>query len=216
VVLCQAARTPSPRALSFEDSEFWEHEAAFSSPRFQQRYRRWLTDSDTIFEALVSPTIPEALERGTGKFESRILLLSYRRNSSRKFQEPRRDGSGGRDAGLPDPPIEGRGPLVEPSIAIVVGLRLGADQEPGRVVLEALDLHDVEEVIGVAVDQIDVLDKTPEPVIGPRSPGDEIRGAIAGDIEHLIRPQELAARSVHTVGLPAPLRLLVAVAVVDG
>ena len=69
---------PSPRALSFEDPEFWEHQAACSSPRFQQLYRHWLTNGDTVFEALASPAITEAMERGTGKIESRILLLSYR------------------------------------------------------------------------------------------------------------------------------------------
>ena len=70
--------TPNPRALSFEDPEFWERQAAFASPRFQQLYRRWLTDGDTVFEAVASPAITEALERGTGRIESRILLLSYR------------------------------------------------------------------------------------------------------------------------------------------
>jgi hypothetical protein len=71
-------RTHNPRALSFEDPEFWEHQAAFASPRFQQLYQRWLTDRDTVFEALASPAIAEALERGTGKIESHVLLLSYR------------------------------------------------------------------------------------------------------------------------------------------
>jgi hypothetical protein len=70
--------TPNPRALSFEDPEFWEHQAAFASPRFQQLYRRWLTDGDTVFEALASSAIAEALERGTGRIESHVLLLSYR------------------------------------------------------------------------------------------------------------------------------------------
>jgi hypothetical protein len=70
--------TPNPRALSFEDPEFWEHQAAFASPQFQQLYRRWLTDGDSVFEALASSAITEALERGTGRIESRVLLLSYR------------------------------------------------------------------------------------------------------------------------------------------
>ena len=69
--------TPNPRALSREDPEFWDHQAAFSSPRFRQLYRRWLTDDDTVFEALGSTTMTEALERGTGRIESRVLLFSY-------------------------------------------------------------------------------------------------------------------------------------------
>jgi hypothetical protein len=70
--------TPNPRALSFEDPEFWEHQAAFSSPRFQQLYRRWLNDGDTVFEALESPAILQALERGIGRIESQVLTISYR------------------------------------------------------------------------------------------------------------------------------------------
>ncbi len=70
--------TPNPRALSFEDPEFWEHQAAFASPRFRQLYRRWLNDGDTVFEALASPGIAEALERGTGRIESQVLTISYR------------------------------------------------------------------------------------------------------------------------------------------
>jgi hypothetical protein len=70
--------TPNPRALSLEDPDFWQHQAAFSSPRFQQLYGRWLTDGDAAFEALATPANTEALEWGTGKIESRILLLSNR------------------------------------------------------------------------------------------------------------------------------------------
>ena len=70
--------TPNPRALSFEDPEFWEHQAAFSSARFQQLYRGWLTDGETVFEALASSSIIKALERGTGRIESHVLIPSYR------------------------------------------------------------------------------------------------------------------------------------------
>jgi hypothetical protein len=69
---------PNLRALSFEDEEFWRDQAAFSAPRFQQLYRRWRTDGDSVFEAISSPAIAEALERGTGRIESHVLLLSYR------------------------------------------------------------------------------------------------------------------------------------------
>lgn len=70
--------TSNPRALSFEDEEFWRDQAAFSAPRFQQLYRRWLTDGDSVFETVSSPAITEALERGTGRIEAHVLLLSYR------------------------------------------------------------------------------------------------------------------------------------------
>src|SRR5881392_3093667 len=62
--------TSNPRALTFEDEEFWRHHAAFGTPRFRQLYRRWLTDGDRVFESISSPGIAEALERGTGRIES--------------------------------------------------------------------------------------------------------------------------------------------------
>src|SRR6266508_6232561 len=70
--------TANPRAMSFEDEEFWRDQAAFGAPRYRQLYRRWLTDGDTVFEALSSSAIAEALERGTGRIEAHVLMLSYR------------------------------------------------------------------------------------------------------------------------------------------
>jgi hypothetical protein len=99
--------TPSPRALSFEDPEFWEHQAAFSSPRFQQLYRRWLTDGDSVFEALASPAIVEALERGPGKIESRIQVPSYRHLAPlvSLFRSCRKGVEGGDTSSAPSQPL---------------------------------------------------------------------------------------------------------------
>ncbi len=69
--------TPNARALTFEDEEFWRHHAAFDTPRFRQLYRRWLTDGDSVFEPLSSSVIATALERGTGRIECHVLVLSY-------------------------------------------------------------------------------------------------------------------------------------------
>ena len=69
--------TPNARALKFEDEEFWRHHAAFDTPRFRQLYRRWLTDGDSVFEPLSSSVIATALERGTGRIECHVLVLSY-------------------------------------------------------------------------------------------------------------------------------------------
>ncbi len=74
----QRRRTSDPRVLSFSDEDFWRDQAAFSAPRFQQLYRRWLTDGDSVFDVVSSPAIAEALERGTGRIESHVLLLSHR------------------------------------------------------------------------------------------------------------------------------------------
>lgn len=70
--------TQNPRALSFEDPDFWERQAAFRAPRYQELYRRWLMDGDTVFETVASSANTEALERGTGRIESLVLPLSYR------------------------------------------------------------------------------------------------------------------------------------------
>jgi hypothetical protein len=64
--------------VAFEDEEFWRDQAAFGTTRYRQLYRRWLTDGDTVFETLSSPAIAEALERGTGRIEAHVLMLSYR------------------------------------------------------------------------------------------------------------------------------------------
>jgi hypothetical protein len=103
---------PNPRALSFEDPEFWEHQGAFSSPRFQQLYRRWRTDGDTVFEALGSPANTEALERGTGVVESRILLLSYRHLSPlvSLFRSSRKGVEGGDTSSAPSQPPQSASP----------------------------------------------------------------------------------------------------------
>lgn len=74
----QRRRTPSPRARTFEDEKFWRLHKAFDTSRFRQLYRRWLSDGETVFEALASSAIASALERGIGRIESHVIVLSYR------------------------------------------------------------------------------------------------------------------------------------------
>jgi hypothetical protein len=74
----QCRATANPRALSSSDEEFWRDQSAFSAPRFQQLYRRWLTDGDTVFDVVSSPALAESLECGTGRIESHVLPFSYR------------------------------------------------------------------------------------------------------------------------------------------
>ncbi len=109
--------TPNPRALSFEDPEFWEHQAAFASPRFQQLYRRWLTDGDTVFEALASSAIAEALERRTGRIESHVLLLSYRHLAPlvSLFRSCRKGVEGGEISSAPSQPPRSTSPSTSPA-----------------------------------------------------------------------------------------------------
>jgi hypothetical protein len=74
----QRRATPDPRRLSFEDPDFWQDQHAFGAARFQQAYRRWVTDGDSVLDALASSATSEALERGTGRIESQGLTWSYR------------------------------------------------------------------------------------------------------------------------------------------
>jgi hypothetical protein len=106
--------TANPRALSFEDPEFWEHQAAFSSPRFQQLYRHWSTDGDTIFEALASPAITEALERGTGRIKSHVLPPSYRHLTPlvSLFRSCRKGVEGGDTSSAPSQPLRSTSPSI--------------------------------------------------------------------------------------------------------
>ena len=89
--------TSNLRALSFEDEEFWRDQAAFDTPRFRQLYRRWLTDGDSVFETASSPVIAEALERGTGRIESHVMVLSYKHLSplASLFRSSRKGVEGG-------------------------------------------------------------------------------------------------------------------------
>jgi hypothetical protein len=101
--------TPNPRAVSFENPEFWQHQAAFASPRYQQLYRRWLTDGET---ALASPAITEALERGTGRIESHVLLPSYRHLTPlvSLFRSCRKGVEGGDTSSAPSQPLRSTSP----------------------------------------------------------------------------------------------------------
>jgi hypothetical protein len=98
--------TPNPRALTFEDDEFWSQSAAFDSPQFRQLYRRWLTDGDGVFESLSSPALKEALARGAGQIDSRVLLCSHAHLSPlvSRFRSSRKGVEGGDRAVAPSQP----------------------------------------------------------------------------------------------------------------
>jgi hypothetical protein len=104
--------TPNPRVLSFENPEFWQHQATFASPRFQQLYRRCLTDGDTVFEAVASTAIAEALEHGTAWIESHVLQLSYRHLAplASLFRSCRKGVEGGETTPAPSQPPRSTSP----------------------------------------------------------------------------------------------------------
>ena len=95
------------RALTFEDPEFWEADAAFNSPRFRQFYRRWLVDGDGVLETFSSPVLAQALEHGTGRIESHVLDVSCGHLSPvvSRFRECRNGVEGSENAvARPRPP----------------------------------------------------------------------------------------------------------------
>jgi hypothetical protein len=50
----------------------------YGAPRFTLRYRRWLKHGNTVFEALCSPLIAEALTTGRARVECVVLPHAYR------------------------------------------------------------------------------------------------------------------------------------------
>jgi hypothetical protein len=75
---CEERRSVSDlRARGQSDGRFRQAHRAFATARCQMLYRRWLTDGDTVFELLASQAIADALNRGTARIESDVLLCSY-------------------------------------------------------------------------------------------------------------------------------------------
>jgi hypothetical protein len=49
----------------------------FGTPRFTRLYRRWVTHGDTVFEAVGSPVIADALATGRARVECLVLPHTY-------------------------------------------------------------------------------------------------------------------------------------------
>ena len=84
----EQGRVSKERAPLAMADRFWRARETFSTPRCRELYRRWLTDGEAAFEVVSSPVIAGALERGTGRIESQVLLLSL--SPSLSLGEPRR------------------------------------------------------------------------------------------------------------------------------
>ena len=111
--------TPNPRALSFENKDFWQHQSAFDTSRFRQLYRRWLSDGESVLETISSPAIAEALERGTGRIESHVVVLSYRHLSplASLFRSCRKGVEGGETCSAPSQPPRSQSPSMSNGFA---------------------------------------------------------------------------------------------------
>ena len=58
--------------------ERFDHAArSFSAPRFRALYRAWLNRGDPVLDAVLSPTLADAVERGTGHLECHVLPHRY-------------------------------------------------------------------------------------------------------------------------------------------
>ena len=55
---------------------------AFGSPRYRVLYRAWLRDRSSAIDGTVSPVLADAIRRGTGQVESRVLVHPYLHLSS--------------------------------------------------------------------------------------------------------------------------------------
>jgi hypothetical protein len=76
--------TSDPQA----DDVFRASHCGFSTPRFEDLYRRWIRDGDEAFHSPSSVAIREALESGAGRVESFVLPHSYRHLSPLVGQSP--------------------------------------------------------------------------------------------------------------------------------
>ena len=69
----QARRRPSSHA----DERFYHATRAFAAPRFGALYRAWLERGEPVLDATLSPTLQDAINRGTGGLECHVLPHRY-------------------------------------------------------------------------------------------------------------------------------------------
>lgn len=62
--------TPDPEAFDCANE-------AFNTPRYHLLYRRWLTDSDSVFDLVSSGGLTDAITSGTGRIECIVLPHQY-------------------------------------------------------------------------------------------------------------------------------------------
>lgn len=101
----------------------------FSTPRFDDLYRRWTTHGDEVFTSPSSAAITAALETGAGRVESVVLPHSYRhlsplvgqsRSASDEVEKgvEKRDARGDHAAGRAQPRVSTPWPSRERSVVM--------------------------------------------------------------------------------------------------
>jgi hypothetical protein len=64
--------------LPVADAQRWARTSrAFSSPRYRALYRSWCMLGDYVIDSAISPVLPDAIERGTGRIECEVLARPY-------------------------------------------------------------------------------------------------------------------------------------------
>jgi len=59
------------------DERFHHAARAFSAPRFRALYREWLDRGEPVLDAALSPTLADAIGRGTGELDCHVLPHRY-------------------------------------------------------------------------------------------------------------------------------------------
>ena len=72
-----AARSPSVAEEPPDPEHFDQAEEAFSAPRYQRLYRRWVTNGDGVFD-LAAEGLKHVLDSGAGRIETVVLPHQYR------------------------------------------------------------------------------------------------------------------------------------------
>jgi len=63
--------------LSSADERFHHAVRAFGAPRFGALYRAWLERGEPVLDATLSPTLMDAIGRGTGRLDCHVLPHRY-------------------------------------------------------------------------------------------------------------------------------------------
>jgi hypothetical protein len=64
-------------AMKGPDERFDQAVRAFGAPRFQSLYRAWLERGESVLDATLSTTLPDAIARRSGQLECHVLPHRY-------------------------------------------------------------------------------------------------------------------------------------------
>ena len=74
---CRARKAPSQDRPAADAQRWARASRAFSSSRYRALYRSWCMLGDYVIDSAMSPVLPDALERGSGRIECEVLARPY-------------------------------------------------------------------------------------------------------------------------------------------